>query len=72
MMTTEEINKRFNYHAPKDGTVVGYHEAIRSTCANAAHWIDQLVPDGREKALALTKIEEAMMWANAGIARNQS
>lgn len=24
----------------------------------------------REKSLAMTKLEEAVMWANAGIARN--
>jgi hypothetical protein len=30
-----------------------------------------LVPAGRELSLALTKLEEAMMWANDGIARNQ-
>lgn len=29
----------------------------------------ELVPDGREKATAITKLEEFMMWANAGIAR---
>ena len=29
------------------------------------------VPQGRERALALTKLEETIMWANAGIARSE-
>lgn len=27
-------------------------------------------PDSREKSLAMTKLEECSMWANASIARN--
>ena len=32
--------------------------------------VDRLVPKSREDSLAQTKIEEAVMWANAGIERN--
>ena len=32
-----------------------------------AQEIDMLCPDGREKSLALTKLEEASMWANKSI-----
>jgi len=28
-------------------------------------------PDSRERSLALTKLEEAVSWANAAIARNE-
>ena len=28
-------------------------------------------PDSRELSVALTKLEEAVMWANAAIARNE-
>jgi len=31
--------------------------------------INLWVPPGREKALAITKLEEASMWANKGISR---
>ncbi len=34
-----------------------------------ARGIRDYVPPGREQALALTKLEEAMMWAIAGIER---
>jgi hypothetical protein len=29
-----------------------------------------LLPDGREKSAAVAKLEEAMMWGSAAIARN--
>lgn len=31
---------------------------------------DLLIPDSREKALAITKIEESIMWANKGLSRH--
>lgn len=36
-----------------------------------AAYINEHCPDSREKSVALTKIEEAAMWANAAIARNE-
>jgi hypothetical protein len=35
----------------------------------AADAVLDLVPPGREQSLAFTALEEAMFWANAGIAR---
>lgn len=32
--------------------------------------MDNLCPDSRELSLAITKLEEAIMWANASIARS--
>ena len=63
------LHNRFRYHPPKDDATREAHERVRGLCLNLAEEIDGLVPGGREKALAITKIEEAMMWANAGIAR---
>ena len=31
---------------------------------------DMLVPDSREKSLAITKLEESIMWANKGLSRH--
>jgi hypothetical protein len=31
--------------------------------------LSDTIPPGREQALFVTKLEEAMMWANAAIAR---
>ena len=45
-----------------------------NTLANSflfAGLVDNLCPESREKSLAMTKIEEATMWANASIARRE-
>ena len=42
---------------------------MRESCDQLAAALDDLLPDGREKAVALTKVEEAMFWANAAVAR---
>jgi hypothetical protein len=70
-MTDEELKKRFAYHPPKDDDVREAHETIRFNAYCFARLVVEIVPAGREQALALTAIEEAMMWGNAGIARNQ-
>jgi hypothetical protein len=63
-----EISHRFGYHKPDD-LKVKKHENVRDECEATAQAFQQYLPDGREKTLALTKIEEAMFWANAAIAR---
>jgi hypothetical protein len=68
-MSEENINHRFSHHPPKDSDTVKQHEAVRETLRSTANYLDQNIPEGREKALALTKLEEVLMWANAAIAR---
>lgn len=68
-MTKDEISHNFTYHAPKEGQPAIYQN-IRSIAGELALYINDVVPDSREKSLALTKLEEAVFWANAGIARN--
>ena len=65
----EEILDRFTFHPPKEGQEELY-EAIRHISRDMAMCIRDLCPEGREKALALTKLEEASFWANAAIARS--
>lgn len=64
-----DLENRFDYHQPRDDETKRRHEQVRAVCLGAALDIDGLLPEGREKSLAVTKLEEAMMWANAGIAR---
>ena len=70
MIGTEELVKRFTYHAPRVGQPAMY-EALRAEVRAVAEIIDNLCPDSREKSLAITKLEEAIFWANASIARNE-
>lgn len=65
----EDLAHRFNYHPPKTGRRVSQHENVRAMCLDIATSMDEALPDGREKSLAITKIEEAMFWANAALAR---
>lgn len=71
-MERNDLKNRFEYHPPKDEETKFAHETIRNTMHRAASDVDLLCPDGREKSLAITKLEEAMMWANAAIARNNA
>jgi len=59
----------FAYHAPT-GNKAQSHELVRNKCQFLAQTLDSLCPPSRELSLAKTKLEEAMMWANAAIARN--
>jgi len=67
-MTSVEMNLRFTYHLPTREQILAY-DVIRTTAKSLACAIDATCPDSREKSLAITKLEEAMMWANAAIAR---
>jgi hypothetical protein len=69
-MEQTDIDKRFTYHAPKPGQPARY-ELIRSEARKLAVVMNDMVPDSREKSLAITHLEDAVMWANAAIARNE-
>ncbi|WP_188187632.1 Acb2/Tad1 domain-containing protein [Nonomuraea sp. SYSU D8015] len=68
-MTPGDLDNRFNYHKPDEKAVVA-HETIRRLCRNLAGSLNELLPESREKALAITHLEETMMWGNAAIARS--
>lgn len=66
-----ELETRFTYHPPK-GDQAERYELIRSWAHELAKTIERKVPDSREKSLAITHVEQAVMWANAGIARRET
>lgn len=70
MLTEQELQNRFTYHAPKGDQATRY-ELIRDRAHDFAAFINDNTPDSREKSLAFTHLEDAVMWANAAIARNE-
>lgn len=42
---------------------------IREKSKELAYLIDAVCPESREKSLALTNLEQTMMWANSSISR---
>lgn len=47
------------------------NDAVRADFGRLAAKMVKVLPPGREQSLVLTKLEEAMFWANAAIARSQ-
>lgn len=72
MQASEEIPHRFNYHPPQTEEVAHKHERVREILKRVAIDLNAIVPPGREASLVSTKLEEAMFWANAGIARTDN
>lgn len=68
-MDSRELNKRFAHHAP-DADAIKKHETVRGMLKQVAAGFDTLLPECREKSVALTKLEEVMFWANAAVARD--
>lgn len=64
-----DLENRFVYHNPSEENKPK-HQQVNQTLLAIAEDFDELLPDGREKALALTKLEEAKFWSNASIARS--
>jgi len=68
--TLGALNERFEYHPPQ-GDQRARYELIRAKVRELALIIVGNTPVSREQALAMTHLDEAMMFANAAIARNE-
>lgn len=70
-MQEEDLEHRFRHHILLDGDTKAKLQVCRTDLLSVAKTINKLAPEGQEKSLALTKLEEAMFWTGAAIVRNQ-
>jgi hypothetical protein len=68
--TDAELENRYTYHPPH-GDQVERYAAIRAKVLETAKFVRDATPSSREQSLALTALDEAMMFANAAIARHE-
>lgn len=67
MIGTVEIRRRLGFHPGTPDTAPIYAANRTGAILLAEQW-DIDVPDSREKSLAFTALQEALMWANAAVA----
>lgn len=65
-----DIEHRFTNHPPVGDTGATLDLLTQAFIAIGKVLNDRL-PDGREKSLAITKLEETSMWSKAAVARHQ-
>ena len=69
-LTHGELARRFGYHPPVEPGKKERHEEVREVLLEAADkLVDLTGAPTREQATMMTKLEEAMFWANAAVAR---
>jgi hypothetical protein len=66
----DDLERRFTYHPALSDARQQHHTAVRLACHQAARLLVSACPPGRELALALTNLEQAMYWGNAALARS--
>ena len=66
----EDLKNRFTFH-PATGDQPERYQAIREAALQLALGISESTPVCREQSLAFTHLEQAVMWANASIARHE-
>ena len=66
-----ELLMRFTY-APPFGNQPQRYEYLRKRALDLARHITGLTPPSREQSLALSHLEQVVMWANAAIARRET
>lgn len=71
MSLHERLDHDLTNHPPADAEVVARFEAIRVEAKTLGHLLIDTCPPSRELSLALTALEQAVMYGVAAIARNQ-
>lgn len=67
MITAEQLDNWFTYHAPKEDQTARY-EQLRAAGKAFAEAIVRLTPPSADQTAAIRKVREAVYTANAAIA----
>lgn len=70
-MDNEQITHNFTNHPPKDVPVSIILDELTDVFIRVALTLNENLPEGREKSLAFTNLEQCSMWSKAAVARNQ-
>ena len=65
-----DVDNIFQYHAPNADQANRYI-ALREKAKELAVLIQTTTPESREQSVALTNLQQTVMWANAAIAINE-
>ena len=69
-MDSAEIERRLTF-VPADEQQANDHAEVNLLLLETGHALNNKLPEGREKALAITHLEEVQNWANRAIAHTR-
>ena len=74
-LTPEEINNRFGGHRATiegENATKPVHDNLRYLFREFAAELNDILPEGRYKSLAMTELENAAMWSHKSVAEQAS
>jgi hypothetical protein len=69
-MDVNDIISRFRFYPAKSDDITNAHVRVNNLLLDVALELNALIPDGREKSLVMTKLQEARFWSNDAIAQH--
>ena len=70
-LTKEQLDNTYTYHRPH-GDQPQRYERVRAAAKTFALTLLDNCPDSRERSVAMTNLQQSVMWANASIAINEA
>lgn len=66
---SKNVKERVTYHPPSENQKK-FYEKQRKQFTDVIIFVESELEESREKSIAMTKLEEALFWANACVARH--